>query len=300
MAQFDRIYKLTIGVQGSDGIIIEAGPKTDGLNITFDIDKDLTQQTNKSNIKIYNLASSTINKIERPDSICLVEVGYGEDIGLRRIFVGYITDVWTHKDSTETVVELELSDGQIPIRDCVVSLSYADNVSRKKVIDDIAAEMGIMVRYAEGLTFTTFANGFSFIGAGRTCLDKVCAGTGLSWSIQNNVLQIIEQGGSTKVEAVKLNVDSGLIGSPERIVKGVKRIDKQKTRKVKKTKADKKAGWRVKCLLQPTLNPGDLVYVESIPITGWFKIESLKHIGEYRGSQWYTVMEVYEIGGDSA
>lgn len=160
--------------------------------------------------------------------------------------------------------------------------------------------MGIMVRYAEGLTFTTFANGFSFIGAGRTCLDKVCAGTGLSWSIQNNVLQIIEQGGSTKVEAVKLNVDSGLIGSPERIVKGVKRIDKQKTRKVKKTKADKKAGWRVKCLLQPTLNPGDLVYVESVPITGWFKIESLKHIGEYRGSQWYTVMEVYEIGGDSA
>lgn len=93
MAQFDRIYKLTIGVQGSDGIIIEAGPKTDGLNITFDIDKDLTQQTNKSNIKIYNLASSTINKIERPDSICLLEVGYAEDIGLRRIFVGYITDV---------------------------------------------------------------------------------------------------------------------------------------------------------------------------------------------------------------
>ena len=88
---------------------------------------------------------------------------------------------------------------------------------------------------------------------------------------------------------------SGLIGSPERIIKGVKRIDKSKKRKVKKTKADKKAGWRVKCLLQPTLNPGDLIYLESIPVTGWFKIESLKHTGNYDGPDWYSELEVYEI-----
>ncbi len=51
-------------------------------------------------------------------------------------------------------------------------------------------------------------------------------------------------------------------------------------------------------MLQPTLNPGDLIYLESKPVTGWFKIESLKHTGEYRGKKWHTNMEVYEIGGE--
>ena len=300
MAQFDRIYKLTVGVQGSDGVIIQADPHMQGLHIGFDIDKDLTQQTNKCRVRVFNLSDATAKKMEREDSICLLEVGYSEDIGLRRIFVGEITSAWSHYDGGgNKITELELSDGQKAIRDCVVSLSYADNVSRRKVIDDIAAEMGLLVTYADGLTFTSFANGFSFIGAGRTCLDKVCAGTGLSWSIQNNVLQIIQTGGSTKVEAVVLRADTGLIGSPERIVKGVKRVDKNTTRKVKKKKADKKAGWRVTCLLQPTLNPGDLVYIDSKQIKGWFKVESLKHTGDYAGQEWYTRIEVYEIGGDS-
>ena len=46
--QFDRVYRLLVGVDGSDGIVIEGKPKENALNITFDIDKDLTKQTNKS------------------------------------------------------------------------------------------------------------------------------------------------------------------------------------------------------------------------------------------------------------
>ena len=113
------------------------------------------------------------------------------------------------------------------------------------------------------------------------------------------MLQIIEDGGSTKVIAIKLNADSGLIGSPERIIKAAKKIKKASSKKSKKNKGkEKKAGWRVCSLLQPTLNPGDLIYLESKPVTGWFKIESLKHTGEYRGKKWHTNMEVYEIGGE--
>lgn len=297
MAQFDRIYKLTVGVEGSDGIIIQAEPYQQALNIDFDISKDLTQQTNKCRVRVYNLSNSTAKLLERDDSICLLEVGYSEDIGLRRIFVGCVTTAWTYASGADKITELQLSDGQKAIRDCVVSLSYADKVSRKKVIDDIAAEMGIMVHYADGLSFTAFDNGFSFIGAGRVCLDKVTAGTGVSWSIQNNMLQIIEVGGSTKVEALVLSADSGLIGSPERIVRGLKRTDKNSSKKIKKTRAEKKAGWKLQCLLQPTLNPGDLVKVESKVISGWFKIESLKHHGTYDGGEWYTELEVYELSG---
>lgn len=297
--QFDRVYRLLVGVQGSDGIIVEGKPKQNALNIAFDIDKDLTKQTNKCSLQVFNLSEKTAKVFERDDSICILEAGYSEDIGLRRIFVGAVLKAWSYKKGADKITELELSDGQIAIRDCVVSLSYAENVSGQKVINDVAASMGLVVQYADGIAFNSYANGFSFIGPGRTCLEKVCAASGLSWSIQNNVLQIIENGGDTKVIAIKLAADSGLVGTPERIVKSAKKIKKQSERNSKRNKSkDKKAGWKIKCLLQPTLTPGDLIYVESRPITGWFKIESLKHEGEYRGANWYTSLEIYEIGGE--
>ena len=82
------------------------------------------------------------------------------------------------------VTELELSDGQIAIRDCVVSLSYAASVSGRKVIDDVAAAMGLVVQFAEDLSYCSYANGFSYIGPGRTCLEKslCCIGTVLVYT----------------------------------------------------------------------------------------------------------------------
>ena len=41
MAQFDRIYRLTVGIEGSDGVVIEALPRQQGLSIGFDIDRTL-------------------------------------------------------------------------------------------------------------------------------------------------------------------------------------------------------------------------------------------------------------------
>ena len=289
--QFDRIYKLTIGLQGKDGVEFEGKPKSDGLDISFDIIKDLNQTTNKCKLLIRNLTATTAKKLEREDSVCILEVGYSEDIGLRRIFIGNVLTCHSKIDGTERITELEIADGHIAVRDTNVALSYERNVSRKKAIDDVAKDMGLLVKYADDCEFTVFASGFSFIGKGRNCLDKVCEGCGLNWSIQNNTLQIIRDGGTNKPRAILLSAESGLIGFVERIVKGPKRTAKKK----KSDKKEKKAGWKLTSLLQPTLSPGDLVKIETKDVTGWFKIESLRHTGQYRGNDWFTEMEVYEI-----
>lgn len=297
MAQYDRIYKLTIGVQGSDGFTIEGKPLSNSLNINFTISKDLTQQTNKGSIKIYNLSDATAKIVEKDDAVVVLEVGYSEDSGLKRIYVGYITEVKTTYSNGERITEISASDGQIAIRNCVVSLSYADKVSRQKVIDDIAKEMGLIVNYADDCEFTAFANGFSFIGPGKKCLDKVCEGTQLSWSIQNNMIQVIKTGGTTKVEAIKLTADSGLIGNVESVLKAAFIVAKENSKTSKKAnkRKSRKQGYKVKCLLQPTVSPGDLVYIDSKLAKGWFKCDKLTHTGEYMGGSWYTDMEVHEI-----
>lgn len=295
--QFNRIFRLTANVSGAaEGLAIEADGKSDSLRIDFDIDKDLTQQTNKSAVKIYNLTDETRKKLEVADLVCSLEVGYAEDIGLRRIFYGSVTHATTRREGPDKITELEMSDGQIAIRDTVVSLGYAAGVGGAKIVDDVAVQMGLITQIATDVEFASYPAGFSFVGKGRECLDKVMAATGATWSIQNNVLQVIMNGGTTNNQTLVFSPASGLVGSPERIIKTVKRPDEtKKKRKVKKEKREKKAGWKVKTLLTPTISPGDSVRVESSTVTGWFRVESLKHSGDSHGRDWYTEHELVEV-----
>lgn len=296
MAQFDRMARLTVGQPGGDGVVIE------NLKMVFDIDKDLTQQTNKCNIKVHNLAPATRAKLERPDSICILEAGYREDVGLKRIFTGAITHAWTAEDGPDAVTELELSDGQVAIRDSVFSVGYAAGVNGRQIAEDIAGQMGLLLRLAPDVAFPDYPNGFAYAGYAKTALEKVCSAAGATWSIQSNELQIIMGSGTNGLRSLVFSADSGLIGSPERIVKGVKRSDtaeaeeKKKKRKVKKQdKKEKQAGWKIKTLLAPTVNPGDAVRVESRTVTGWFRVETMKHSGDTHGSDWYSALELIEV-----
>ena len=106
----------------------------------------------------------------------------------------------------------------------------------------------------------------------------------------NYIETVLEKG---KVNVITPDQETIVLAPGEQLL-----YDKQSQKSKKNKGKEKKAGWRVCSLLQPTLNPGDLIYLESKPVTGWFKIESLKHTGEYRGKKWHTNMEVYEIGGE--
>lgn len=300
MAQYDRVYKIMIGVQGDkDGVLIEGKPFGNGLNISFSIGKDLSQQTNKATITIYNLSEATAKKVERDDAIIELLVGYSEDNGLKRIFLGYITQVKTSWKSGERQTEISASDGQIAIRDCVVALSYYSSVSRKKVIDDIAKKMGMNVFYAKDCVFTSFAKGFSFVGAGKKCLDKACAGSDLEWSIQNNILQVLKKGGDKKLQAIKLTPETGLIGSVEYVTKASFLVKKEnegdQTGKPIYSRKNRKQGHKLTCLLQPTIAPGDIIYIKARGVEGVFMCAKLTHNGEYQGQNWYTEMTVYAL-----
>ncbi len=295
MAQFDRVARLTIGQAGADGIIIEK------LRIVFEIEKDPTEETNKSSIRVYNLAPETWKKIEQwvdnDGGLCILEAGYAEDIGLVRIFAGYITYVTSTKDGPDLVTEMELADGQLPIRDTVVSLGYGTGIDGRRIAQDVAAQMGLVLRVGPDAEFVSYPNGFAFAGYARHALTKICEASGLEWSVQNNELQIIAGGGSTGVRALVFSADSGLIGSPERIIKSPDKANKTKKKKTskKKEKPEKQAGWKIRALLAPTATPCDAARVESMTVTGWFKMESVKHVGDTHGDKWHSEIELIEV-----
>lgn len=276
-----------------DGVIEES------FGMSFDIDKDAGKETNKSKVSVFNPNPEMIQKLEAADAVCVLEAGYAEDIGLVRIFIGTVTHVSQRKSGADLEVIIELADGQTAIRDAAISIGLAGNVSGSEVIRACVGQMGMILSVAPDVEFFVYPTGFSFVGYARDVLAKVCAASGCSWSVQSNTLQIILNSGTTNQEAYVLAADSGLIESPERIIRAPKKASKTTSKKSKKTKKkekyQKQAGWRVKSLLLPAITPGDLVRVESITITGWFKVESIHHRGGSYDNDFYTEMELIEV-----
>lgn len=290
MALFKRVYKLRFP---------DLQLEFDELRISFEIDKDLSQETNKSKIKLYNLSPQTRRQLETPDINCRLEVGYEQNEGLKLIFVGSVARVKNQDTGTDAITELTLADGQVAIRDSVFSLSYAPGTDGRVILNGIAGQMGLLLRTGPDIEFGSYPNGFSYIGAARGALDKVCDAAGANWSVQNGELQVIMNGSSTGVRGLVFSPSSGLIGSPERIVRAAKKPDREtpkrrRRKKQKKVKPEKKAGWKIKTLLAPTVNPGDAVKTESEIITGWFRVESLKHRGDNYGGEWVSELELIE------
>lgn len=271
------------------------------LKIIFSIDKDTTKESNKTKLEIYNLSETTRKSIEEPDNEVEIYAGYERAGGAVLCFRGTVVYGYTTEDTTDSITHLELADGTVALRDSYCTLSYAPNVAAKVIIQRCANEMGVPLVYGKDVgDIEAYRNGFSFIGLAKDALTEVCNARGLSWSIQNNILQVIKAGGTNTNRGLVFSAYTGLIGSPERIIQAEYKSDKTTPRRKAKEKAQKneirkKHGWRITTLLAPTVNPADLVKVESKLVTGWFRVEKVSHRGEYNGSQWESAIELTEL-----
>ena len=271
------------------------------LHIGFQIDKDTTKESNKAKLEIYNLSDATRKKIEVPDTEVEIYAGYERAGGAILAFKGSVTYGFTRDAGTDCITTLDLADGTKAMRDSYCSLSYAPGTSAKTIIQRCANEMGVPVVYGEDVgELESYQNGYSYIGQADGALTEICNALGLSWSIQNNILNIILAGGTSTNRGLVFSPQSGLVGVPERIIQAEYKSNKsnpKKTakKKAKKEKPRKKAGWKINTLLVPSVNPADMVKVESKWITGWFRVEKVSHRGDYNGTNWGSAMELIEV-----
>lgn len=295
--RFDRTYKLVIGKKGQDKNAIVIEPP---IRISFDIQKDIKSEPNENLIKIYNLAPQTRQAVEKQDLRCVLYAGYTEENNTTLLASGDIATAYSYRDGADWVTELFALDGLVEIRDTAVSLGYASGVNSTLILNDIATKMGLKLVASNTLSERKWANGFSFYGAARKALDKIVAGTGLEWSVQNGELQVVNKGKPTKRQGVVLAVDSGLIGSPERTREAARGksadSEDQKQANRKRTSLSNQAqdGWNVKSLIVPQINPADKVKLESVSISGWFRAETVKHTGDSHSGDWITEMHLVE------
>lgn len=211
-----------------------------------------------------------------------LKAGYGSTMPL--IFVGAVSRVETSIDGADRMTEIEAVDGRIELRDTFVSLSYKGVINTKKIMQDVAQQMGVSVTFSYNAAFADYPNGFSFIGAGKSALDKVCAPTGLIWEIQNGILQIKRKGDTMSRQVFVLSPESGLIDIPKRLTQGAENDSGESSN-----------GWEVVYLLNGAIGVGDYVKIESETVTGFFRVHTVEHDGDNIEGDWLSTAQLYEV-----
>lgn len=278
--QKDRQYRIEVDV-GSTKVIIE------NLHVTFTVSKssDNKKNPNKANVKIYNLSLEKQRLFETPYTKVTLFAGY-QGIGVLRLFSGEATIVGTEKNGADTVTEIQLDTLFTEINHKRVSKTVREGVTLRQVIESLVKEMPSVNRVVFSGTNITkgFVDGYPLVGTPYEILNEISEAFELEWQIDNDILYIEDRGTSYMLDKNKAFLISELTGMIERpyfdnVAKG--RSKKDKVKKARK-------GLRVKILLNPAMIAGGLVKLEYGDLSGVYKIESLRHNGDFYGSAWET------------
>jgi hypothetical protein len=253
------------------------------LDLSFKIEKSTLREPNTAEIVVYNLSAASRSLIEA-GGIVQLRAGYGSDCPI--LFRGDSRDVWTVPDAVDSATTITARDGGRAYSEARVSQPYGPGTACTQPLRDAIRVMEIGEGNLSDFTAAfalrngadTFADGYVAHGPAHRVVNDIVRGAGLRWSVQNGSLQILQQGRALQSRSVVLSSDSGMVESPAWDDRG------HRTRG--------RAGTvTAKALIQPGLEPGRQVRIESRNITGDFEIRKVTYQGDTRADDWYATIE---------
>ena len=244
------------------------------LACKFKVSRSLYGYAGTCDLEVKNLSEQHRNEILRaPRRSTYVEIMAGYAEGMALIFRGDKRKTVPVREGTTWTIKITAGDGEHALRNARVGRSFASGSTLQQVVQHIADAMGVGVGNAatalRGATLggldAVFPEGTILHGLAAEELTRLTSSAGLTWSIQDGVLQVLPRGGALAREAILLAAGSGLIGSPE--------VVNRRT-------------VNVKALLIPGLVPGQQVVLDSDVAHGAWRISSAEYAGDTHGPEW--------------
>lgn len=288
LRQSNRQYELIIGdYQTGDGLRI-----TD-LQVQFDISKstDNKKRTNSASIEVTNLSIEHLKVLDTDYPAAVFSAGYLDTGGPKRLFGGQVTHVSTRKSGTDRVTQITLGSGYTEINHQVLSSIVAPGQTVREVAETLRQALpGVSRGVYNGTNLNNeILYGYPLMGTPKEMLDELSNKYALDWQIDDDTLYVHNNDRATTEnfqEAYVISKYTGLVDSAYR-VSG----DRQRS---KKDKA-KKPGIQMKILLNPDIKAGDIIRLEDTLITGWLRVDSLRHTGGWRSPGWYTEIKASSL-----
>lgn len=278
MTLFNRVVQTKIGKSIGEGIDVTE------LRVSFTIDKAIDSTSNSGQISIYNMAENTRNQIRELDDVITISAGYADDAGAKLMFVGDVLKINHKFRAPDIISEIEAGDGAKTLREKRISISFKEGSEVKNVLGDIASKLEVTLRPLPDDITGEYTHGFSFTGAAKDALTKVCEKVDLEWSIQNNELQILKRRTATKVVPKLINYETGLLEAPEKL----------SDLKANLIEDQPKPGYSLRMLLLPDIEPGQTVNIDAGLVSGLYRVDRVTHIGDNEGFDFITTLEVSE------
>lgn len=264
---------------------LEIASQSVDLFVDFSIEKDLTNSPNKATIKVANLTEEHYSTIQSGETI---QFDAGNDNTIGTLFLGEIESVTTAPESRSIITEITASDSGRSYRNAIMSYSFASNILVLDVfryaVGLLAIGEGNLSSFADRITLRNsqveYSHGVSLRLPAREYVRQIVASSGLRHSVIDGVLQLREPGRAVSVDAVLLNSETGMIGSPAR----GKTVRRGRAPEVTATS-----------LLNPGLYPGRSVRLQSRFFNADYVAQSVKHYGATTGNPWYTDLTLREI-----
>jgi hypothetical protein len=257
------------------------------LRVRFDVRHSDLQDPNSARIRVWNLAPSTQNKIQREFSRVILSVGY-QDGPMGTLFDGSIVQVRRGRESAvDGYCDIVGADGDIALNFAMVNTVLGKGSTFNDRVKALAAAMGLPIAYMAPLPDTKFPRAVSLYGAPRDHMRDLAAATSTKWFVQDGQIIILPQDGALPGEAIVLTSRSGLIGFPQQTALGI----------------------TARCLINPLIKPGTTVRIDnasvqqaqlnlsytgvkenallpSIADDGIYVVLLVNHVGDSRGQDW--------------
>ncbi|WP_278939094.1 hypothetical protein [Pseudomonas helleri] len=279
MDQKDRVYALTIGDYKSG-----LGVRIEELQIKFEVTKssDNKRRPAGATVEVYNLSPSTLHLLDSNFIQCTLEVGY-KLIGKQTILQGNVVEIKTVQHGNDKVTQLLLGEGYVELNNQIVKKVIPAGSTKEAVLEAIRDSMPGVSRGAyTGFNLNSpILYGYPLNGTPKELLDTFAESNNMEWRVNNGSLYANDINGlvsKSKSLAPLISKETGLIDIPFRTTEKGKKLPGDKTRK---------KGVQFKALLNPNIVPGQIVYLKSEDIKGWFRVNDIRYTGDYRGNDWY-------------
>ena len=271
-----------------------AGLDLSQLRFRFDIRHYTISTPGTAEFRIYNLAASTANLVQREFTRIQLSVGYQDNLGL--IFDGTITQARIGRESqvdtvlTLTAVEQDVAQSFACINQTLAAGSTPDD--RLNAILKALAPLGVTKGYVPSpLPGARLPRGIVMSGMVRDYLRSLAAEVGCDWSIKSDHLNLLPFGEHLPSPAIVLTSRTGMVGLPEQTLEGIV----------------------VRCLINPDIVPGRAIQIDQksvqqiaigtnvgdqvnkvtapgIEQDGLYRTLLVSHSGDSRGNDWYSTI----------
>lgn len=269
------------------------------LHIEADIKGDEKTQGSdpvKATIKIFNLSSETRSKVTAVNSPVILSAGYGGNN--KMVFSGQIYKSTTIKEGQDLVTYLYCKDGYTPLEGVRFSRSYPRNTQYSNIFLDIADQFKkngintgtlILNESSNGITSpdsTISEQSWSFSGYLTQALDALCKEFYYKWQIIHSKLYIYPNNYSEMFGTTVVNKDNIISIRPYQDGTKSSSLDSSGT------------GIELILFLEGDISSSKNIQIEATeddPINirnfvGTYRVSDYRHILEYEGNSWYTIV----------